>query len=300
MGVTLSETLVASDIPGLKLAARGKVRDLYDLGDALLIVATDRLSAFDFILPTPIPGKGETLTQMSAFWFRRTASVCPNHFLSADLAEIRRKLPRSARLDPAAFGGRTMLVKKAKRLNVECVARGFLAGSGWKDYLKTGAVCGHRLPPGLSEARKLPKPIFTPATKAATGHDRNISREELVRSVGAETARELERLSLALYGAAASYLETRGLLLADTKFEFGLLDDRLIVIDEMVTPDSSRIWEASQYRPGSSPPSFDKQFVRDWLERSGWNKQPPAPALPSDVVEGTTRRYREALRLVTR
>jgi len=288
--------MVCAEVPGLKTAARGKVRDLYDLGDRLLIVATDRLSAFDYVLPDPIPGKGEVLTRMSAFWFKRTACIVANHFLSTNLREIAAHLPPGVALDPESFAGRSMLVRKARRLDIECVVRGYLAGSGWKDYQKTGAVCGHALPPGLKEAQRLPEPIFTPATKAASGHDENIPREEMARRIGGRLASELERLGIALYRHAADFLEARGLLLADTKFEFGLLGGDPLLIDEMVTPDSSRIWEASRYRPGSSPASFDKQFVRDYLERVGWDKKPPVPALPPEVVEGTARRYHEALR----
>jgi len=292
----MTESVIQSDIKGLKLLARGKVRDVYDLGNNLLIVATDRLSAFDVILPTPIPDKGRVLTQMSAFWFRRTAEIVPNHLVSAEFQEIVSKLPGNVKLDPALFDVRMMLAKKAKRFDAECVVRGYLAGSGWKEYQKTGAVCGHKLPKGLLEAQKLPKPIFTPSTKAAVGHDQNITRQELAGIIGDEAAKELERLSLAIYEAAASYMEKCGLILADTKFEFGSLAGKIILIDEAVTPDSSRFWDSKLYRPGSSPESFDKQFVRDYLERIGWNKTPPGPVLPPEVVEGTSQRYREALR----
>lgn len=290
------ETVMQTDIRGLKLLARGKVRDIYDLGDKLLIIATDRLSAFDVVLPTPIPDKGRVLTQMSAFWFQRTVRIAPNHLISADFKEIVRELPREVKLDPALFDGRMMLVKKAERLDAECVVRGYLAGSGWKEYQKTGAVCGHSLPKGLKEAEKLPEPIFTPSTKAAVGHDQNITREALTKIVGKESAKELEQISLALYRAAGTYMEKCGLILADTKFEFGAIDGKIILIDEAVTPDSSRFWDIEHYRPGSSPESFDKQFVRDYLERVGWNKTPPGPALPADVVQGTSQRYREAAR----
>jgi len=292
----MAETVMQTDIRGLKLLARGKVRDIYDLGDKLLIIATDRLSAFDVILPTPIPDKGRVLTQMSAFWFHRTERIAPNHLISAEFKEIVRQLPRGVKLDPALFEGRMMLVKKAKRFDAECVVRGYLAGSGWKEYQKTGAVCGHSLPKGLKEAEKLPEPIFTPSTKAEVGHDQNITREALAKIVGDQPAKELERLSLALYRAAGSYMEQCGLILADTKFEFGILDGKTILIDEAVTPDSSRFWDIQHYRPGSSPENFDKQFVRDYLERIGWNKTPPGPALPVDVVQGTSQRYQEALR----
>jgi len=297
--VTMSlQTLDSSDI-GLKLLRRGKVRDVYDLGDTLLLVATDRVSAFDHVLQPPIPEKGRLLTRLSAFWFERTRSVVPNHMISAELSDI---LPRiqTARIDSEAYDGRVMLGRKAERIDVECVARGYLAGSGWKEYRKAGTVCGHRLPKGLLEASRLPEPIFTPATKEDTGHDQNISREELARLVGAELARRLEALTLRLYSEAAAFMESRGLILADTKFEFGRIDGALCVIDEMLTPDSSRFWDKAAYKPGSSPESFDKQFVRDYLERSGWDKNPPAPTLPPDVVAGTTARYREAFERVTR
>ena len=293
---TVTETLV----PGLKLAARGKVRDLYDLNDRLLIVATDRLSAFDVVLPTPIPGKGRVLTQLSAFWFKKTEHIVANHLLSADFDEIVRQLPEPLPLGREAFDGRLMLVKKAKRLDAECVVRGYLAGSGWKEYKRTGAVCGHRLPPGLREASKLPEPIFTPSTKAEHGHDQNIDRAALAKLVGKDAARQLERLSLELYRFGAETMKPRGLLLADTKFEFGLLDGKIILIDEAMTPDSSRFWEAALYKAGTSPESFDKQFVRDHLEKSGWDKNPPGPTLPSSVVEGTARRYLEALERLTK
>jgi len=290
-----TETLIKAELPGLKLMSRGKVRDIYDLGSSLLIVTTDRLSAFDVVLPTPIPEKGRVLTQMSAFWFKRLRHVVPNHMLSTDLKEIVREMLPGKSLDPV-YDGRTMLVKKAKRFDAECVVRGYLIGSGWKDYKKTGAVCGHRLPAGLQEAQKLPQPIFTPSTKADKGHDENITIEQMGKIVGEGNAKELERLTLALYKEAAAYMEKCGLILADTKFEFGLLDDKIILIDEAITPDSSRFWDIKTYRTGTSPESFDKQYVRDYLERIGWNKTPPGPSLPPDVVEGTSKRYLEALR----
>jgi phosphoribosylaminoimidazole-succinocarboxamide synthase len=283
---------------GLPLLRRGKVRDVYDLGERLLIVATDRISAFDHVLPTPVPGKGRILTQASAFWFQKTTGIVPNHLLSADLADIRRGLPGGALLDDS-FRGRVTLAHKARRVDAECVVRGYLAGSGWKEYQKTGAVCGRKLPAGLREADRLPEPIFTPSTKAEQGHDENISRAQLADLVGADTARRLEAASLALYSFGADYLARRGVILADTKFEFGFLEDQLIAIDEMLTPDSSRLWPANSYRPGASPESFDKQFVRDHLERVRWDKTSPPPALPPEVVAGTTRRYEEFLRIVT-
>ncbi|MCX5787300.1 MAG: phosphoribosylaminoimidazolesuccinocarboxamide synthase [Elusimicrobia bacterium] len=296
----IADTVMETLVPGLKLAARGKVRDLYDLNDRLLIVATDRLSAFDVVLPTPIPGKGRVLTQLSAFWFKKTGHIVANHLLSADFDEIVRQLPEPLPLGREAFDGRLMLVKKAKRLDAECVVRGYLAGSGWKEYKRTGSVCGHRLPPGLREASKLPEPIFTPSTKAEHGHDQNIDRAAFAKLVGKDAARQLERLSLELYRFGAEYMKPRGLLLADTKFEFGLLDGKIILIDEAMTPDSSRFWEAALYKVGTSPESFDKQFVRDHLEKSGWDKNPPGPALPPGVVEGTARRYLEALERLTK
>ena len=288
------------DIVGLPLLRRGKVRDVYDLGDLLLIVASDRLSAFDVILPTPIPGKGKVLTTAALFWFELTKSVVPNHLVTADFAAIQDALPAGTKLDKERFDGRMMLVRKAKRVDTECVARAYLAGSGWKEYKSSGIVGGHRLPAGLVEASKLPEPIFTPATKADEGHDENISRERLAEMIGADLAAELERLTLAVFARAARHLETRGLLLADTKFEFGFIDGELRLIDEILTPDSSRVWETKDWKPGRTPDGFDKQFVRDWLERAGWDKKAPAPALPPEVVDGTIARYREFLAKVTR
>ena len=282
-----------SSVSQLTLLRRGKVRDVYDLGDKLLIVSTDRLSAFDSVLPTPIPGKGRILTQTSAFWFQKTKELAPNHFITADLEEIRKALPPAARLPQEDFDGRCTLAWKAQRIDAECVARGYLAGSGWKEYQKTGMVCGHKLPAGLLEASPLPEPIFTPSTKSDHGHDENISRDLLAKLAGKETVAKLEELTLKLYSFAAAFLQPRGLILADTKFEFGWKDGKLMVIDEMLTPDSSRVWSQLRYKQGCSPASYDKQFVRDYLERSGWNKQPPAPELPVDVAEGTARRYNE-------
>lgn len=291
--MTKTTALTQSDIPGLKLMRRGKVRDVYDLGDKLLIVATDRLSAFDYILPTPIPEKGRILTQISGFWFKKTKELVPNHFITDELPYIQKIVGSSIKLDPALYDGRCTLAWKAERIDAECVARGYLAGSGWKEYKANGLVCGHKLPTGLQEASKLPEPIFTPATKNDSGHDENISREKLSELVGIETAKELERLTIKLYNFASAYLRERGLILADTKFEFGRRDGGLILIDEMLTPDSSRVWIESKYKVGSSPASYDKQFVRDHLESVGWNKQPPVPELPAEVAEGTARRYNE-------
>jgi len=278
---------------GMPLLSRGKVRDIYDLGDQLLIVATDRLSAFDVVLPTPIPAKGRVLTQLSLFWFETLRDVVPNHVLSAaefpdELAPYRDEL-----------SGRAMLVRRTRPIPIECVVRGFLSGSGWKDYCATGEVCGIALPAGLRESERLPEPIFTPATKAATGHDENISLDQAAARVGRPLAERLRAISLELYRRAAAYAEPRGILVADTKFEFGLLKDELIWIDEALTPDSSRFWPAAGYRPGRTQPSFDKQYVRDYLERIGWSKQPPAPELPPEVVAATQSKYREAYRRLT-
>ena len=279
----------------LPFFGHGKVRDTYDLGDHLLMVATDRLSAFDAILPNGIPDKGRVLTLLSAFWFGRTGEIVPNHLISIETADLPESLSTSAEM----LAGRFMLVRKAQRLDFECVVRGYLAGSGWVDYQRTGAVCGVKLPVGMRQADELPEPIFTPATKAETGHDINISLEEMKNSVGEDLGQVIADVSLAIYRAAATYALDRGIIIADTKMEFGLLDGQLILIDELLTPDSSRFWAIGDYAPGGSPPSFDKQYVRDWLERSGWNKQPPAPALPDEVVMGTTNRYREAYEWLT-
>jgi phosphoribosylaminoimidazole-succinocarboxamide synthase len=287
------------DIAGLKLMRRGKVRDVYDLGNKLLIVASDRLSAFDVILPTPIEGKGKILTTAALFWFDLTKDVVDNHLITADFDKIQAAMPSGVTLDRAWFDGRMMLVHKAERVDAECVARAYLAGSGWKEYQNTGAVCGHPLPAGLREADKLPTPIFTPATKADEGHDENISREQLAHLVGADLAKKLEALTLAVFKRACDHLDKRGLILADTKFEFGFINGKLCLIDEILTPDSSRVWKKSDWKPGKTPDGFDKQYVRDWLERSGWNKTPPAPVIPADVVSGVLARYRDFLKKVT-
>jgi len=282
-----------TDFPALKLRGRGKVRDIYELGDCLLIIATDRLSAFDVVLPTPIPDKGCVLTQLSLFWFDKLADVVPNHILSAKNFD--------GELAPyaAALEGRAMLVRRTEPVPIECVVRGYISGSGWKDYQRTGAICGIPLPAGLRESDKLPEPIFTPSTKATTGHDENISFEETVSRVGKPLAERLRDTTLEIYKRAAEHAAARGIIIADTKFEFGLIGNELIWIDEALTPDSSRFWPASQYVPGKAQPSFDKQYVRDYLERIGWNKQPPAPALPPDVVAGTREKYREAYQRIT-
>ena len=288
--------LVETALPNAPLFHRGKVRDTYDLGDRLLMVATDRISAFDVVLPNGIPDKGAVLTQLSAFWFDLTGDIVPNHFLRlVDSTEIE-GVPFPI---PPDLLGRSMLVPKARRVDVECVARGYLSGSGWQEYRETGKVCGIRLPPGLRESEELPEPIFTPATKAASGHDINISFEETVELVGAKAADVLRIRTLAVYRFVRDYARERGLIIADTKLEFGWLGDELTVIDELCTPDSSRFWPADGYQPGRSQPSFDKQPVRAWLIASGWNKEPPPPVLPPEVVDGTAERYREAFRRLT-
>jgi phosphoribosylaminoimidazole-succinocarboxamide synthase len=273
----------------------GKVREMYGFGDRLLMVASDRISAFDVVLPTPIPDKGRVLNGLTLHWFELTNHIVPHHLITADV----RQYPAEARTAPD-LAGRSMLVKRLRMLPVECVVRGYLAGSGWKDYRRTGAVCGHRLPEGLQEASQLPEPIFTPSTKATDGHDENIDREAAAGLIGEDRFDELERISLAVYSHAAAYARERGIIIADTKFEFGLDDeDRVVLGDEVLTPDSSRFWPADTYAPGSSPQSFDKQYVRDWLETQDWDKTPPGPELPADVVEGTRARYVEAYEQLT-
>ena len=282
--------ILTTSLP-LPLHSRGKVRDTYRLGDReLLMVSTDRLSAFDVVLPTPIPDKGRVLNQLSLAWFHETRDLVRNH-LSSDQSIATELLDAMPDLDQ-----RSMRVVMAQPVMFECVVRGYLSGSGWKDYQRSGAIAGEPLPAGLRDSDRLPEPIFTPATKALTGHDENISRAELANRAGRELAQTLERLSLSLYRFAAERALERGLILADTKFEFGLLDGEVLLIDEVLTPDSSRFWDREQYKPGGPQPSFDKQYVRDYLERLGWNKQPPAPSLPAEVVEGTSARYLEALR----
>ncbi len=283
--------MAESNIPGLEPRARGKVRDIYELGDDLLIVATDRVSAYDSIIPTPIPGKGRVLTMLSEFWFGLLKDVVPDHLITTDVAAM--DLPSGA--DREALAGRSMLVKKAEPLPGECVARGYLAGSGWADYQVDGAVCGIALPAGLRQSEVLPEAIFTPATKATSGHDENIGFEETAAVVGRELAERLHELTLKIYQTGHDHARARGIILADTKFEFGMYEGELLLIDEVMTPDSSRFWEASSYEVGTSPMSFDKQFVRDALTESGWDREPPAPPLPPDVVHNTTRKYEEAL-----
>lgn len=286
-----------SNLTSLKFLHRGKVRDLYEVdADHLLIVQTDRLSAFDVILDDPIPGKGEVLTAVSNFWFKKLGGVIPNHLSGIDPESVVK-----TEAEKAQVRGRAFVTKKLKPLPIEAIVRGYLVGSGWKDYKKTGAVCGIQLPAGLQEAQKLPQPLFTPSTKAAVGdHDENISFEEAKKLLGAEMAEKVKNATLALYTQAADYALTRGIIIADTKFEFGTdAAGTLYLIDEALTPDSSRFWPADQYKVGSNPPSFDKQFVRDWLEASGWNKQAPAPRVPADVLQKTADKYREAQRLLT-
>ena len=290
-----SMPITKTDLAGVKLHGRGKVRDIYDIGEHFLIVATDRLSAFDVVLPTPIPNKGKVLTQMSGFWFDHFKDFVPNHLVSTDINDYPKNLhPFRDQLE-----GRSMLVKKANVFPVECVARGYLTGSALKDYIKTGSVCGIRLPAGLRESDRLPQPIFTPATKAETGHDENISEEQAATIIGQEIVQRLKELTLSLYSRGVEYALTRAIIICDTKFEFGLIDGKITIVDEMLTPDSSRFWPADQYSPGKPQPSFDKQFVRDYLEKIGWNKQPPAPELPDEIVQATSAKYVEALRLLT-
>ena len=287
--------LLQTDLPGFTLLNRGKVRDIYDLGDTLLIVATDRISAFDVVLASGIPDKGRVLTQMSKFWFGFTVGITKNHMITTDVQQMGHGLARHA----GQLDGRSMLVKKTKVLPVECVARGYLAGTGWKDYQATGALSGIKLPPGLKLADRLPQTIFTPSTKAQSGHDQNITQAEAEEIVGKPAADCIRRKTVEVYTAAAAYALSRGIIIADTKFEWGLDGGDIILIDEVLTPDSSRFWDLVGYRPGTSPMSFDKQFVRDWLESIEWNKQPPAPALPPEIIEKTRAKYLEALKRLT-
>lgn len=291
----MNSTVLQLDLPGVNKLKSGKVREVFDLGDRLLLVATDRISAFDCIMPNGIPRKGEVLTQISYFWFAQTEGFQPNHLIS----RAGEPLPPNLEFAKAQLTGRSMIVKKAKPLAIECVVRGYLAGSGWKEYRQNQTVCGIKLPAGLQESSELPEPIFTPATKAETGHDENISFAEAARLVGADLAEQARASSLTLYRYARDYARQRGILIADTKFEFGLLEGKLILIDEALTPDSSRFWPADQYAPGRGQPSFDKQFVRDYLETLDWNKTPPAPALPPEVVARTQAKYLEAYERLT-
>jgi phosphoribosylaminoimidazole-succinocarboxamide synthase len=292
--------LLETTLDGLTLHRRGKVRDVYEIGGDLLIVATDRISAFDYVLGSGIPDKGKVLTQLSAFWFDRVADLVPHHVISTDMDT----LPEPARRHRDVLRGRTMLVRRTNPVPVECVARGYLSGSGWKEYQQTGRVCGVTLPAGLRESDRLPEPIFTPATKAESGHDINISEEEAGRLVGPDLIARLKALTLEIYRRGAAHAESSGIIVADTKFEFGLVGDGnpatdVVLIDEVLTPDSSRFWPRAQYQPGHGQPSFDKQYVRDYLEQIHWNKQPPVPSLPEDVIRRTRDKYVEAFRLLT-
>ncbi len=297
----ISETPVGARIKELKFLRSGKVRDIYEVDDdRLLIVATDRISAFDCVLPNAIPHKGRALTQLSRFWFERFSTLVPNHLITADVNEFPPELSIALSDESKSLlAGRSTLARRAEVIPFECVVRGYLAGSGWKDYQQTRMICGHRLPEGLVESSQLPHPVFTPATKAEEGHDINVTIDEMARTIGEDLTRRLEEISLKIYGEAASYAETRGIIICDTKFEFGLRDGRLILVDEVLTPDSSRFWPRDVYEPGKPQPSFDKQFVRDYLETLDWDKRPPAPALPDDITKITSEKYLEAFRLLT-
>jgi phosphoribosylaminoimidazole-succinocarboxamide synthase len=290
-------TVLQTSLPDLKLVRRGKVRDVYAVGDnSLLIVATDRISAFDCILPTPIERKGEVLTALSRFWFEKLQHVVANHLIESDV----NAMPPAVQRHDETLKGRAMLVRRAEVFPVECVVRGYLVGSGWKDYLRTGSVCGHKLPEGFPESAKLPEPIFTPSTKAEVGHDENITEDQVREMIGDEKTSLLRDTSLRLFSEAHDYARQRGIIIADTKFEFGLdQNGELLLVDEVLTPDSSRFWPADEYKPGRSQPSFDKQFVRDYLETLDWDKKPPAPAIPAEIAAATTARYLEAYRLLT-
>ena len=294
--VSVAAPLLQTRLNGLAPHRQGKVRDIFDFGDTLLIVATDRISAFDYVLGSGVPDKGKVLTQLSAFWFGRTAALVPNHLIATDVS----RFPGGAREQAELLAGRSMLVTKTSPVPVECVARGYLSGSGWKEYVAQGSVCGITLPAGLRESDRLPEPIFTPATKATSGHDINISEAEAGLLIGDALVARLRALTLQLYASGAAHAESRGIILADTKFEFGLTDrGDVLLIDEAMTPDSSRYWPRDQYRPGGPQPSFDKQYVRDYLEEIRWNKQPPVPSLPDDVVMRTRDKYLEAFRRLT-
>jgi len=294
--VSASTPVLDTSLDGLTLVRRGKVRDVYAVDDALVMIATDRISAFDYVLGSGIPDKGRVLTQLSAFWFDRTRHLVPNHLVSTDVATY----PAAARAYAGMLEGRSMLVRRTTPLQIECVARGYISGSGWKDYKATGELCGVTLPQGLRESDRLPEPLFTPATKAESGHDENISEAQAAAVVGAEPLARLKRLTLALYAFGVEHAASCGIILADTKFEFGLTDEgELLLIDEMMTPDSSRYWPADLYAPGGPQPSFDKQYVRDYLESIKWNKQPPVPSLPAEVVAATRQKYLDAFRRLT-
>jgi phosphoribosylaminoimidazole-succinocarboxamide synthase len=292
---TSNPVILETDLPGVTRVGRGKVRDIYSVDERLVIVATDRISAFDYILATGIPDKGRVLTQLSIFWFDFLRELTPTHFLSANVDEYPAPLPEFR----DQLEGRSMLVKRAEMVQIECVARGYISGSGWKEYRQQGTVCGIKLPAGLQESDKLPEPIFTPATKAQSGHDENVSFEHVVSLIGEDLARRLRDLTLNIYHRAAQYAETKGIIIADTKFEFGFVGSELVLGDEVLTPDSSRFWPAETYKPGGAQYSFDKQFVRDYLESIHWNKQPPAPPLPAEVAAKTGEKYRQAYRVLT-
>ena len=287
--------ITETNLTNLDLANRGKVRDLYDLGEQLLIISTDRISAFDVVLPNGIPYKGQILTGLSEFWFDYTRSIVDNHIITTDVSQY----PDVLQADAEALKGRSMLVRKANRIDIECVVRGYIAGSAWAEYQADGTVCGEKLPTGLTESERLPELIFTPATKAEQGeHDENISIAEMEKEIGKELSAKIIQTSFALFEAASEHAEKSGIILCDTKFEFGQIDGQLILIDEVFTPDSSRFWPKDEYKPGSSPPSFDKQYVRDYLSDVGWNKEPPAPELPAEVISQTSEKYLEAYRLI--
>jgi len=289
------ENLLQTELPGLKSFSRGKVRDIYEVGKNLLIVTTDRISAFDVVLPTAIPRKGEALTQISSFWFEKMRSIAPNHLITAEVDEM----PEEVRAHVGVLRGRSMLVKKGRVYPVECIVRGYLAGSGWKEYRAAGTICGIKLPPGLREADMLEQPIFTPTTKVDEGHDMPMTFEEVCGVVGRETAERMRDKSIEIYSAAREYAKSRGIIICDTKFEWAEIDGELTLVDELLTPDSSRFWPADRWKPGRSQESFDKQFVRDYLESIGWNKQPPAPALPPEVARKTGEKYITAYKSLT-
>jgi phosphoribosylaminoimidazole-succinocarboxamide synthase len=289
-----NETLLKTRLTDIDLFKRGKVRDVYDLKDKLLVISTDRISCFDVVLPTGIPHKGEVLTQISLFWFELTKDIVANHFISANVSQY----PKELHKYKDVLGGRSMLVKKAKTIPVECVVRGYLSGSGWKEYQQSRSICGIKLPEGLRESDKLPEPIFTPATKEDVGHDINVSQEFVEKELGKDITEKLKETSIALYNKASRYAESKGVIIADTKFEFGVHKDKIILIDEVLTPDSSRFWPKDEYKPGGAQPSFDKQFVRDYLETLDWDKMPPAPKLPDEIVQKTSEKYLQALKML--
>ncbi len=290
-----NETLRLTHFPDIEFFKRGKVRDVYDLKDKLLIISTDRISCFDVVLPTCIPGKGKVLTQLSLFWFKFTQDIISNHFITDNIGVFPEELQKYKEI----LKGRSMLVKKANFIPVECVVRGYLSGSAWKEYQEKQSICGIKLPEGLRESDKLPQIIFTPATKEDIGHDVNVTQKYIGKAIGKDTAKRLKDISISLYKKAAQYAENKGIIIADTKFEFGKVEDEIILIDEILTPDSSRFWPKDQYEPGKPQPSFDKQFVRDYLETLNWDKTPPAPELPEDVVSKTTQKYLQALKMIT-